>query len=155
MPIASCFFVGITRSLVYLPYILHHAFIHSDNNLESLLFSMLNSAISLSFPLYDRYSNPLIIFVVPCWTCSSKFMSVLYWWVCEWTQHSWCVSPVLSTGKRPAHLIIWQPKRILFWWRIWRNSKSKCFAWMDKFSHKNIQIKDVGWQRIKKRRASN
>ena len=34
----------------------------------SLFFSRLGGPSSLSLSLYEGYSSPLIIFVVPCWT---------------------------------------------------------------------------------------
>ena len=43
-------------------------FIHMDKIPLSLLFSRLNSPISLSLFLCDRYSLPLIIFKTLCWT---------------------------------------------------------------------------------------
>jgi len=46
--------------------------------LLSLLFPRLNNPSGLSLSFCFRCSDPLIVFVALCWTCSSMFVSLLY-----------------------------------------------------------------------------
>ena len=53
-------------------------------------------------------SNPLIIFMALCLTCSRMFLSFLYWGAQHSTQHSSCVSQVLSRGEGSPPSTCWQ-----------------------------------------------
>lgn len=57
----------------------------------SLLLLMLNSPSAFSFSVYDRFSNPIIIFIVLYCTCLS-----LYWgaqnWTQDWTERKKCLA---------------------------------------------------------------
>lgn len=67
-------------------------FIHIDKITLSLLFSRLSSPSSFSLSSYDKHSSLFIFFVALCWTCTTLSMSLLYWGVQNWTQHSIWVS---------------------------------------------------------------
>ena len=70
--------LGTTEKSLALPSVLspHQILIHIGEIPLSLLFSRLNHPSSLSFSLYERCSNPLMIFVALGWTCSSKSVSL-------------------------------------------------------------------------------
>ena len=64
------------------------------------MFSRLNSPSSQPLLLSQMVQS--VIFVVLCWTLSSKFTSLLYQATKKQTQHSWCITPVLAS---PASLL--------------------------------------------------
>ena len=84
----------------------HQVFIHIDKIPLSLLFSRLSCPSSLSLSSCERCSSALI-FVALHWTCSGKSMSLLYWGAQHWTQHTSCVSPVLSRGAGSPPSTCW------------------------------------------------
>ena len=71
---------------------------HMDTVTLSLLFAGLNSPSSRSLSLYDRCFNPCIIFMSLHQTHSNMSLSLLNWGAQHWTQHSRCISPLLSRG---------------------------------------------------------
>lgn len=74
-------------SIFFMPSL--QVFLKIHKVLLSLLFSRLISHSSLHFlSLYERYSNPLITFVLLWWTFSSMSMPLLYWESQNRTQHS-------------------------------------------------------------------
>lgn len=74
------------------------AFTHTDKTPLNLLFSRLDSPISLSLSLHDTCSSPFIICVILCWTLCGMSMSLLCWGAQNWSQHPRCASPMLSRG---------------------------------------------------------
>lgn len=85
----------------------HQVFIDLHKILLSLLFSRPNSPSSLSLSLYYRCSSGLVTFVALHWTNSSMSMSFLCWEAQKRTQHSRCVSAVLSRGEGSPFSISW------------------------------------------------
>lgn len=83
-------------------------FIYIDKITLIHFFSRLKSHSFLNIS-YERCSIPLISHVSLCWTCSSKFISLLYWGAHHWIQSITLglSSPVLNRGERTPPLTIW------------------------------------------------
>lgn len=100
----SVFQFGATGHLwgefIFLLYSSCQLFLHIYNVPLNPLFCRINSPSSTL--LYQVF-QPFHISALVCWICStlldSHFMPPLYWWVQNWTQHSTCVSQVLSRGE--------------------------------------------------------
>lgn len=100
----SVFQFGATGHLwgefIFLLYSSCQLFLHIYNVPLNPLFCRINSPSST---LLCQVFQPFHISALVCWICStlldSHFMPPLYWWVQNWTQHSTCVSQVLSRGE--------------------------------------------------------
>lgn len=76
-----------------------HVFRHIDNTTLSLLFSSLNSPISLRLSSGVTYPNPSTLFMALHWTCSSISTSLSYGRTQNRTQCSTCASPERRRGE--------------------------------------------------------
>lgn len=84
----------------------HQVLIHMDRVSLSLLQG---EQSQLSQPLvYVKCSKPFIITLDICWIHPTMPMSLLHWGAQSWTQHSMCISLVLSKEEGSLLSVCWQ-----------------------------------------------